>query len=115
MSHLIEPNGHYIAGETVKWSFTIEIDDKAKDLTNANIEWYLVSNRGDSDNDALYDHTDTGITAQVTNATEGELEVVIDKDVTTGDGGSRFWHRLLVTDDQGRTQIWNGHFPIQAR
>jgi len=115
MPHLIERNDHYVAGETAQWSFTVEKDGSAKDLTNATVEWYLVPSKGDPDEDALYDDSDTGITAQVTDATAGELEVVIDRDVTTGDGGNKYWQRLIVTDDQDRTQIWNGHFPIQVR
>lgn len=116
MPHLIERNDHYVAGETAEWTFTVEKDDgSAKDLTSANIEWYLVPSKGDPDSDALYDHTNTGVTAQVTDAPNGKLQVVIEDGVTTGDGGNQFWQRLIVTDSQNRTQIWNGHFPIQVR
>jgi hypothetical protein len=115
MTHLIERNDHYVAGETAVWKFTIERDGSAKDVTGAEVEWYLVPGRGDPDDEALYDHTDTGITAEVTDGPSGAVEVEISSGTTDDLGGRELWHRLIVTDSEGNKQIWNGVFPVHER
>lgn len=115
MSHEIERNDHYVGGESVVWGFTIEDDGSTKDISSASVEWYLLESRGQPNEDALLDHTDSGITAQITDGPNGEAEVKIESGVTDSYSGSRKWQRFILEDSSGNVQIWRGPFPIQER
>lgn len=113
MTHLIERNGHYVAGETVVWEFTIERNGSTKDLTGATVEWHLVPSKGDPNSDSLLDHTSSGVTSEVSDASNAVVTVEIESGTTDDMGGKEYWQRLIVIEDDGTKDIWNGNFPIR--
>jgi hypothetical protein len=115
MTHEIEQNDHYIGGEHVRWTYSIEDNGETKDLTDGSVEWYLLPRRGLPDSDAVLDHTDTGISASIIDEPGGVVAVEIESGTTEEYAGSMMWQRLIVEDGNGDTQIYNGKFPIQER
>jgi hypothetical protein len=115
MTHEIPRNEHYVGGEYVKWEFTVEDDGSVKDLSNSNVKWFLLPNRGDPDSESLIDHTDSGVTAEIVDPSNGLVEVEIGSGVTEEYQGMLAWQRLIIEDGSGNQQIWNGRFPIQER
>jgi len=116
MTHSIERNEHYVGGESVVWEYTIVNEDEVeRDIQGATVEWYLLDRRGDDNADAVLDHDDTGVSAAVQDGPNGYLEVELQSGVTDELAGDLYWQRLIVTETNGRRQIWNGRFPIQER
>lgn len=116
MTHEIPRNDHYVGGESIIWQYTIEKEDgTAKNLSGATVDWYLFNSRGEDTADALLDTSSNGISVTITDAANGKAEVEIDGSATEDLAGGRYWQRLVVVDDSGNTQIWNGDFPIQQK
>lgn len=121
MTHEIDPDRHYIEGETRTWVFVFPEET----LTGASAEWYLLPNRGASTSDALLSDGDG---ASVQFVDEGEafstepdqpdyvdeqgFEVAIEAGETTGLAGE-LWHRLVVDGPDGSRDIARGPFPIE--
>jgi hypothetical protein len=116
MTHEIERNEHYVGGESVVWEYTIVNEDEVvRDITGATVEWYLLNRRGEDNSEAVLSHDDSGVSASVQAGTQGYVEVEIQSGVTDELAGDLYWQRLIVTEVNGRRQIWNGPFPIQER
>lgn len=112
----IERTDSYVGGESAIWEFVIAGQDvDRKDISGGTGEWYLLDNRGDADSEALLDHSDSEVEVVIVSGENGKIEVRLDADATTQYAGSMKWHRLIVEDASGSTQIWNGRFPIQER
>lgn len=111
MPHRITPDQHYTAGEYVRWEYTIEENGSAKDITNASVSWHLLNRQGDANADAVLDDGDTDVSASITNATNGRVDVELSSGATSDLSGN-YWQRLTVTDSNGKEQIWSGTFPV---
>lgn len=121
MPHEISPDNHHTAGEYRLWEYTIERNGSAKNLENAEVEWYLVPRQGDPDSEAVHDSHEDNVSATITDPLNGKVEVEIGSGVTKDVGGRNLWQRLIVIDDvdvdgeEQKESIWNGDFPIQKR
>lgn len=116
MANRIEPNNDHTAGEKVIWQFDVRTpDDTDKPLTNPTIEWYLLDSRREPTTNHVLSHTDSNVTTRVVNEAEGILEVVLESGATEPFAGSEKWQVLIVQDDAGGKQVWNGRFPIEDR
>lgn len=112
MSHRIEPNRHYTAGESIKWTFTVEDDGSAFDISGATLSWYLLDRKGqDFDNAAMSDE-DSGVDISFeTDGTDGKFSLAISENITDGMEGD-FWQVVEVDPSDSSLQRWAGPFPI---
>lgn len=114
MSHIIDADEHYVENGSLIWEFTIEDEGAARDLSGVSPEWYLLARRGDPDSEALLSGSDSGVSVAIVDAPAGRIDVTVEKNVTGGLGGQRYWQRLVVSNDQTK-QVWAGPFPIQEQ
>lgn len=112
MAHSIEPNRSYAGGESAVWKLFIQDGADPMDLTNAEVEWYLLESDEHSAEEALLSHEDPEIDATVANETGGRVDVTIDQDTTDNLAGGIYYQRLVVDDLDGGKQKWGGEFPI---
>lgn len=113
MTHRIDPDEHYIEGETVIWEFTVEDSDgNTKDLTGGSVEWYLVDDEYEANSNSILYHGHSSVNATLASAQDGRVDVSIAASATKGMGGEVHWHRLQVKDSAGNLQKWSGKFPI---
>lgn len=114
MSHLIDADEHYVENGSVVWEFTIEDDGGVRDLAGLTPEWYLLEKRGAPDGEAVLSTADSGVTVEVVDKSNGRVDLTIEKNVTGGLGGKRYWQRLVLQNDATK-QVWGGEFPIQEQ
>lgn len=111
MSHNIEPYDHYTEGEYIRWEFTVTENGSAKSLIGASVEWHLLDSQGDLKADAVLTDSDSGVSMQITDGANGAIELEIESDATS-DMADEYWHRVVVTDSNGRVEKWGGEFDI---
>lgn len=112
MTHRIEPYEHYVANDSIVWPFNIKEDGSAKDLSNATVSYYILSERQDNDGDALVDDSDADVTVEIQPGGEtGQIRVTIQKNVLDYPG-RHLWHRLQVEDSSGGRKTFGGPFPV---
>jgi len=108
MPHRIDPYNHHLAGETLVWEHTVEEDGSAKDLSGASVNYYLLAEQGDANDDALLDDSDADITAAIVDAANGRIDVTFASGATDPYAGQSLWQRLIVDDAAGDRSIWHG-------
>lgn len=115
MSHKIDKIDHFPKGDTKIIPFSI-IDgetDSALDLAGADIEWQL---RKYKDSDVLLDLSDSGVSVQNLDETNGEFEIRIEKGVTSDFDEDTYRQRLRILDgsDPSNQTTWFGEVEIDS-
>jgi len=91
-------------------SFTVTQDGTAKDISNDEIEWYLLERSYDDPTDAVLSPSDSRVevrTTAVVDPTQGEFRVDIAEDEDSELWGE--YHQLVVVDPPGDSrQSWRG-------
>lgn len=105
------PEDPYFAGDSITLEVTVEkADGSIIDLSGASISWALADHSGA---DPLLDDTDSTVTINITDAANGELEVVIDSGATDPYNGKKY-HELEVESESGdKTTVLTGAFIIR--
>lgn len=102
----------YYAGDSLDMVVDVTEDGSAKDLTGASVEWAMSANPGSTEE--LSD-SDTGVTASVTDAANGEVTVTIAEGTTNGLERS-WYHEVRITDSSGdKAVVTRGTFTIASR
>jgi len=87
----------------------IDGNDNSVDLTNADLEWIVVDGVG---NEIISKTDGNGI--NITSATNGEWEIVVNPSDTDGEGGDYYKHEARLIDETGdESVIATGDFQIK--
>lgn len=114
MTHDLDSIDHYVQGDTVVLEYIIEdadsdTDDARKDLTGSTVEWKL---KESGSGDVVLSADDADVSADVTDTTNGIIEVTIDAGATSTIRG-QFDERLLITDADGNQNTFLSTFYIE--
>lgn len=113
MSHTIESVEHWPSGDTRIFPFVVpdedsDVEDARKDIASANIEWKLEDST--TGNTVLSD-SDSGVSTTITDASNGEFEVEVDKTATESLEGT-YREIIKITDSAGNRSSWAGRVEI---
>ena len=101
---------NYQAGESLRQEFTIkEGDNPWPFVDQADISWMLLDSSGDDD--PLLSDSDSGISIEIIDETEGRFDIVIDKGLTNDYAGDTLWERLVI-EWQTEKQVYSGSFRV---
>jgi len=105
------------AGDSRTLNFTVVQGGDPKDITNDDVEWYLIERPYHDPSQALLSGDDDSIdirTADVVDPTAGEFRVDIAPDATVDRWGE--YHQLVVVDPPVVSrQTWRGEVTIEAQ
>lgn len=113
MSHTIESVEHWPSGDTRIFPFVVpdedsDVDDARKDITAATVDWKLEDT---TTGDTVISESDSGVDVNITNASEGEFEVEVDKSATE-DLADTYREIIKITDSAGNRSSWAGRVKI---
>lgn len=91
----------YYEGDTLQIVVTVEEDGSAKDLTGATASWAMSSDPGESPE--LTD-ADSGVSAVLSDAANGEITIEINDGTTEGLVGN-WHHEVRLTDNSGQKSV----------
>lgn len=113
MSHTIEYVEHWPSGDTRIFPFVVpdedsDIEEERKNITAADIKWKL---EDPITGDTVLSETDSGVDVNITNASEGEFEVKVDKSATENLADT-YREIIRITDSAGNRSSWAGRVKI---
>lgn len=113
MTYQIEEIDDWPTGSTRILPFQVPNEDDAnsdwKDITGADITWELKDRLDDS---VVLDGSDSNVSIDITDGTNGEFEVVIEKEATDDIEG-KYREVIIITDATGDREKWNGQVHIE--
>lgn len=113
MTHTIESVDHWPEGDTRIFPFAVTDEDTSNDrldITGADIEWKL---RDASKSEDVLSLNDTGVSLNITSATNGEFEVEVTKEATEDLEGD-YREIIQITESSGERSSWTGRVKISA-
>lgn len=113
MTYQIEKIDNWPAGDTRVFPFIVpnedDPDSDRKDISSAEITWKL---KDVLDEEVVLDESDSGVNINITDASNGELEVRVEKGATS-DLEGRYREIIRVVDATGDQSTWNGRVQIE--
>lgn len=108
--HIGTEDDQYIEGDSLRIDATVTEDGSAKDLQGATVNFGIGEDYGSQ---VELSDSDSGIQANVTDTTNGEIEVVINDGVTDGMAG--YWVYEIEVEDAGGqvVTVTRGDFVIE--
>lgn len=113
MSHTIESVEHWPSGDTRVFPFVVpdedsDVDGARKDITAATISWKLEKTASGT---VVLSDSDSGVSTTITDASNGEFEVEVDKTATESLEGT-YREIIKITDSAGNRSSWAGRVEI---
>lgn len=102
----------YYEGDSLQIVVTVTEDGSDKDITGSTPSWTMSSDPGDA---VELSDSDSGVSASVTDAANGEVTVTIDEGTTDGKVG-KWYHEVRLEDSAGeKSVVTRGRMAIQER
>jgi hypothetical protein len=113
MTYQIQKIDNWPSGDTRIFPFIVPDEDDPnsdrKDITSADISWKL---KDTLEENIVLDDSDSGVSINVTDASNGEFEVVVEKEATESLEG-RYREIIQIVDAVNNRSTWTGQVEIE--
>lgn len=113
MTYKIEKIDEWPSGDTRVFPFTVPDEDDAnsefKDITNAEVTYKIKDPLNET---VVLDDGNSDVNINITDASNGELEVRVEKEATQGLEG-KYREIIQITDTLGNRASWTGKIHVE--